>query len=1378
MGPLPALPVHLPPPGRRRRRAWIANGRAHIEVRGLHRPDGARVAEALQRAVSRLDGVNWVAVDAALARVVIALDGEGEVDGDGDVDEEDLDQLIDVIEAVERDTGVEGERFPLDHPEHPGDIEPTRRQLFALAADGAGLGVALFGRLLRATPIPAELAAVATFLDNEPRVRALLESRLGTPITDLSLALANAVGQGLSHGPIGLVADIAHRANMLAESVSRRQVFLAAEQQRWGDGPPVAILSTPHPVTRPVPLPGGPIERYADRAGLAGLAAGAATLAATGDPRRAASMLMAALPKASRMGREAFAAHLCRALGLRHVLVIDHRALRRLDRVDTLVIDEGLLFEDGELSWVVTHLIQAARRQGLMVAVAGNDVSLVKRSGADLLVASGPGLAPSIRSLQTDGCVVTLLAPGGLEQAEALWGADVGLEVADPKGGVWVGDLILPQLADAAFVLDAIGTAHQLSRQSVAISLAGSATGALLGMGALSRRAPSRASEVSNVAALVSIANGTRAAVTLNRRGGRVPPQPTRWHELDVEEVLARLQSSRRGLSREEAQRRRRIIDTGEVATPSLIRSVIEEFANPLTPVLAAGAGISAAVGSVADAVMVASVSVFNSLLGGVQRFGAERAILSLSEASAMPILVRRPDGEELVLSDQLVPGDVIVLHAGDAVPADCRILEAEDLEVDESSLTGESEPVRKEPAPSFSTVLAERTSMLYEGTSIAAGEAVAVVVAIGPDTVASQLGADLEHVTSAGGVEARLRHLTSIALPVSLGGGGTVMGLGLLRGRPIQQSIGSAVALAIAAVPEGLPLLATVAQLASARRLSTRSALVRNPRAIEALGRIRVLCTDKTGTLTEGRIRLRRVSDGTRDVELDGVRLDDRYRHIVAAGLRATPEAVPGMLLPHLTDRAVVDGAAQLGVGVTDFAEGWTRVDELPFEPARGYHAVMGSWEGGRLLSVKGAPESVLERCRDWLGPNGPVQIDDEIRNQLAAEVERLARQGLRVLAVGEATLDDDAEEELTDEVVKDLTVLGFLVLSDPVRPTAAEAVQGVRRAGVEVAMVTGDHPSTAEGIAVQLGILNAHRVLTGTELAAMSDDELDAVVDDVTVYARVTPADKVRIVQALQRRGQAVAMTGDGANDAPAIRLADVGIALGAQSTPAARRAADLVVTDDRIETIVDAIIEGRAMWTSVREALAILLGGNLGEVVFTVAATAITGRAPLSARQLLAVNLLTDVAPALAIAVRPPPARTPEALLDEGPEVSLGRSLEKTIAVRAASTALGAGTAWVLASLTGGQRRASTTALIAVVGAQLGQTVVSGGRDPVVIAAGVGSFAALATLVQVPGLSQFCGCTPLDPLAWAIAFGSTALATGTSALGSALVSRVTPD
>jgi magnesium-transporting ATPase (P-type) len=252
---------------------------------------------------------------------------------------------------------------------------------------------------------------------------------------------------------------------------------------------------------------------------------------------------------------------------------------------------------------------------------------------------------------------------------------------------------------------------------------------------------------------------------------------------------------------------------------------------------------------------------------------------------------------------------------------------------------------------------------------------------------------------------------------------------------------------------------------------------------------------------------------------------------------------------------------------------------------------------------------------------------------------------------------------------------------------------------------------------------------------------------------------------------------MTGDGANDAPAIRLADVGIALGAKSTPAARRAADLVVTDDRIETIVEAIIEGRAMWRSVRQALAILLGGNLGEVAFTVAGSAVSGRAPLSPRQLLVVNLLTDVTPALAIALRPPTTRTPEALLEEGPDASLGRSLEKAIAVRAVSTAVGAGSAWAVGRVTGGPRRASTIALVALVGAQLAQTMLAGGFDPLVVAAAVGSFVLLAGIVQVPGASQFFDCTPLDPMAWAIAGGGAAIGTGASLVGAALVDRFYP-
>ncbi|HEY2303507.1 MAG TPA: HAD-IC family P-type ATPase [Acidimicrobiales bacterium] len=1431
-------------PGHRHRRAHISGGLAHIEVRGLFHPVAAEVAEGVCKALSAVKGIDWVGVDVALQRVVVAFD-------DHVVD---LDDMIDLIESVETVHGAAAEGFPLDEPEHPADPGALRRHVVAICADTAGLGLGLFGRALRSTPVPVELASIVTLIDGEVRLRRILEASLGTPVTELGLAVVNAVGQGLTQGPLGLVTDMAHRLNLVAESLTCRQAVTDAEKRRWSAGLGDQEVTLPlRTANRPVAVPGGPIERYSDRAGLAALAAAATTYAATASPRRAAAVLLAGVPKAARLGREAFAAHLCRALIKHDLLVLDARALRRLDRVDTLVIDDAMLatgrmavggirllegadspevhrrlsllfdatdptrrrkrgrwelgpaqrserrridinqavrdlnsrltlvLRDGghpvavigvedELSAAALHVIRSARRQGHMVAIAGQDPGLIRKTGADLLVSGGTGLTGAVCSLQQDGCVVALLAQGGSHWLDALRAADIGLEVSGVDGAVWAGDIILNQVKDAAFVVDAIASAREVSRQSAAIALIGSGAGTLLALGGLPGSAASRASSAINAAALAGMANGVRAAVRVNRTAGRVPSEPVRWHELDIAEVFARLRSDIDGLSDREAARRRRDIDNGGVVAPSILRSIGQELANPLTPVLAAGAGASAAVGGAADAAIVAGVSGLNALIGGVQRFSAERAILSLGQTSASPVRVRRPDSERLLTSEQLVLGDVVELHAGDAVPADCRIVGAEGLEVDESALTGESEPVGKGPEPTFSSVLAERSSMLYEGTTIAAGNTTAVVVAVGTQTTASTMALDSGQTAPAGGVEARLRHLTSVTLPIAAAGGGAVMGLGLLRGRSINQSIGSAVALAVAAVPEGLPLLATMAQLASARRLSARRALVRNPRAIEALGRVQVLCTDKTGTLTEGRIRLRRVSDGIDDVGLRD--LPERYARIVAAGLRATPASTSEVDLPHLTDRAIVAGAAGCGIDVTAWAPGWRREAELPFEPARGYHAVSGCLDGGAVLSVKGAPEVVIRRCSRWASPTGQVMLDAARKRQLNNEVERLARQGLRVLAVAEQPASPGV---LSDDQIAGLTLLGFVVLSDPVRPTAASALTALRRAGVDVVMVTGDHPSTAEGIAVELGILDGRRVLTGTELALLDDAELDAVVSDVSVFARVTPVDKVRIVAALQRRGQAVAMTGDGANDAPAIRLADVGIALGGHSTPAARRAADVVVTDERIETIVDAIIEGRGMWTSVREALAILLGGNLGEVAFTVAATVVTGRAPLSARQLLVVNLLTDVVPALVIALRPPPQRTPEALLAEGPDASLGRSLERAIALRAATTALGAATAWGLASLTGGPRRASTTALVALVGTQLGQTIVSGGMDPLVIAAAGGSFVALAGIVQVPGISKFFGSTPLDPAAWAIACASAAAATGLSIVGAMALRRV---
>jgi cation-transporting ATPase I len=361
-------------------------------------------------------------------------------------------------------------------------------------------------------------------------------------------------------------------------------------------------------------------------------------------------------------------------------------------------------------------------------------------------------------------------------------------------------------------------------------------------------------------------------------------------------------------------------------------------------------------------------------------------------------------------------------------------------------------------------------------------------------------------------------------------------------------------------------------------------------------------------------------------------------------------------------------------------------------------------------------------------------------------------------VLAVAEGTVPD--AYTLAEDDLGELRFLGFVALADRVRPTAAEAVAKLRGAGVRVVMVTGDHPHTAESVAAELGVLDGGRVLSGVDLDRMDDDELTGILPEVTVFARTAPAQKVRIVRLLRRAGQVVAVTGDGANDAPAIRAAHVGVALGSRATPAARDAADVVVTDDRIETVVDAVVEGRILWSSVRDALALLLGGNLGEVGFTVGA-GILGGPGLNTRQLLLVNMLTDVVPALALAARPPAGASPEALLAEGPDASLGPALNRDIRLRALITAAATAVAWTFARFTGTRARASTVALVAMVGAQLGQTMVAGRLDRVVAAACLASLAVLAAAVQIPGLSQLMGSRPVGPFGWGIALSAAAAA-----------------
>jgi cation-transporting P-type ATPase I len=648
----------------------------------------------------------------------------------------------------------------------------------------------------------------------------------------------------------------------------------------------------------------------------------------------------------------------------------------------------------------------------------------------------------------------------------------------------------------------------------------------------------------------------------------------------------------------------------------------------------------------------------------------------------------------------------------------------------------------------------------VYAGTSVAVGSARAVIVAIGPMTEANRS----MHQLGAGGtsaVDSRLDRLTGFITPIALGSAALVVGIGLVRGRPLRQTLGAAVGIAVASVPEGLPFVSTVAELAAARRLSERNALIRDPKTIEALGRVDVLCFDKTGTLTEGRIELQRVTDGDVDESVD--ELSDRGRALLGAALRASPLNDADEPLAHATDNAVVQAGERAHVDADAGLPQWHPIAELPFEPERGFHAVRGDADDRALVCIKGAPEIVLERCTSWRRGDDVVNLDDGERNEAEEVVERVAADGYRVLAV--AQRDASNRDELVEDDVDNLELLGFVALADSVRETAAEAVATARRAGIGVIMITGDHPATAEAVARELDA-GSGRVLLGSDLDRMSDDELQDAAEGA-VFARVTPAHKVQIVEALQRNGRVVAMTGDGANDAPAIRLADVGMALGRRGTPAARDAAGVVITDDALETIIDAIVEGRAVWSSGRDAIGVLVGGNLGEIGFTVATSAVTGVSALEPRQILLVNMMTDLLPAMAIAVRPPVDRSPERLLSEGPESSLKEALTADIVLRGVTTAAGATSAWIAARVTGRARRASTVGLLALVGTQLGQTLVTGGRSPSIIATVVGSSALLAATVQTPGVSQFFGCTPVGPFGWGIALGSSAAATGASVI-----------
>ncbi|MDA3645082.1 cation-translocating P-type ATPase [Saccharopolyspora indica] len=1361
------------------RRVWAGRRRSHLEVRGLHEPGSEATARAVEARVAAVDGVHRAEINGVLGRVV--------VEHDPGVD---IAALSRVISDAEGEHGLDDAAMPPRSSAHPANAEPVLRDAAALVISLAGLGYATAAALLPVRVVPPLLPAVVSLVDSVPWMRRELERKLGRAPADSLLVLGGAVSHGLSRSPLGVFTHLCGRFCASREMLARQQAWAEWERSSVHRCDPVAVEP------RPQPVPDGPVERVAGVSGTAALAACGTVLAASRNPQRALAMLVAGTPRPAKAGREAFAAQLTTAVSARGGLVLEPDALRRLDRVDTVVFDApvlltgrravdsvvpvdpqadaaelfvlasrlvdprdpaaekvlgdwstgpgGVLRHRGdvvarvdvvdELDPLAEALVEAARANGAAV-VAGD--GLDRRLPLDRVVPGGNRLARSVRRLQAEGAVVAVVSA---RADAALAAADVGIGLSTPDRTPWGADVLCPRADVVHVLLSAAENARTASRNAVLLSVGGSCLGTLFATFGPALGAPARASMPMQAATLTALFTGTWAGVRAADRAPPVPQERTPWHAMPPDAALSTLASSERGLTESIAASRRQHRDRGR-ARPGIARSTAAGLITPITPVLGAGAVVSAGLGSVVDAALIVGVLLASALVDGVQRVATDRELTRLLDAGQVPARRRREGTVELVPADQLVPGDVVELRAGDGVPADCRLLSADGLEIDESSMTGESQLVAKDVAATTAAEVADRTCMVYRGTAVASGTGTAVVVAVGTST---ELGrtARTSAPETGNGVEARLGELTKKLLPVSIGAGGVLFAADLLRGVPLGRTVARSVGLAVAAVPEGVPFVATLAELAAARRLAGRGVLVRSPATIEALGRVDALCFDKTGTLTQGRIALGQVSDGRTAQPTS--HLDERHREVVAAGVRATPRQSDEHPLPHLTDRAVLDGARAAGVTAEE-----TVLAELPFEPSRGFHAVRVDG----LLSVKGAPEVVLDRCTRWRHSEA---FDAAARAAVEREIERLATAGYRLLAVAERAAT--AATGLTESDVDDLEFIGLLGLADPVHPAAAEAVAQLSSAGVDVIMITGDHPSTAEAIAAELGVLGGKRVLTGAELDRLDDEQLTGELPGIAVFARVSPAQKARIVSRLRAGGRVVAMTGDGANDVPAINLAQVGIAFGSRATPAAREAADLVVAEDRIETLTDGIVEGRGMWTSVRDALAILLGGNLGEIGYALGTGLLSPAAGLNARQLLVVNLLTDVLPAIAIAVRPPPHATPEKLLAEGPEASLGSALAHDVYARAAATAGAAGLAWLLARPMSTAAQARTTGLVALVSAQLAQTLAVRGRTPLVLAAGAGSLVLLVAVVQLPGISRFFGSSPLLPHQWAIAAGTS--------------------
>jgi Ca2+-transporting ATPase len=736
----------------------------------------------------------------------------------------------------------------------------------------------------------------------------------------------------------------------------------------------------------------------------------------------------------------------------------------------------------------------------------------------------------------------------------------------------------------------------------------------------------------------------------------------TDWHALSIEETFQRMESQPNGLSRVAVVERSLKYGANELQAARRVSPweiLFEQFKNVLILILLGATAISLFLGHGVESVVIAVIVLFAVVLGFVQEYRAERAIEALRQMAAPTATVLRDGAEVKIPARDLVPGDVIVLHTGDRVPADARLIDAFNMQVEESALTGESIPVEKHirALENEELPVGDRKNMVYAGTAVTYGRGKALVVATAMQTEFGKIARMLQDVeTGRTPLQQNLDKVGTVLARAAFVVVAIIVALGLLRGQPFIEMLIFGIALAVAVVPEALPAVVTISLAIGVQKMVKRNALIRRLPAVETLGSTSVICSDKTGTLTKDEMTARKVYTAGEMFSVSGAGYNPEgvfstnggtpsdisnalHQLLIAGALASDTRLVKGPtenwdIQGDPTEGALVVAAAKAGLHKESLDAENLRIHEIPFSSEAKRMTTLHQNNGTVTAYAKGAPEVILDGCDFVLTSNGAQKLDEINRGQILSQAQALASEALRVLAVASkiGATPENAEQGMT--------FLGLVGMIDPPRPEAKSAIQVCVEAGIRPVMITGDHPMTAQAVARELGLLhNGGRVVTGAELEEMTDEQLQRDVEQISVYARVSPSHKLRVVTAWQARGHIAAMTGDGVNDAPALKKADIGVAMGITGTDVTKEAAAMTLTDDNFASIVAAVEEGRGVFGNIKKYLMYLLSSNIGEIGLMAGSALLGLPLPLTAVQILYVNLATDGLPALALSVDPP-------------------------------------------------------------------------------------------------------------------------------------------